>query len=70
MNNLHRAAKMSRVVRKLPLVGAVAAVSTIGALAVSSTIKTVAGVKKDSTADVVIDLVSDIVVSTACLLVI
>lgn len=61
--------KMNRVVKRLPVVGAVAAVATLGTMVVSTGIKTVAGAEKGSTAEAVIDFAADVVVSTACLLV-
>ena len=71
MNNiLVKGVKVGKVVRKIPMIAGVAAVATVGTMAVGGAIKYVAKVEKDSTADKAIDFVSDVIVGTACLMVI
>lgn len=64
-----KAIKLGNVAKKLPMVAGVAAVATLATMAVGGTIKTVAHVKEGSTADKVIDFVSDVATTTACLLI-
>ena len=61
------ALKFGKLARKLPLLAGVAAVATIGTMAVSTAVKVVANVEEGSTADKAIDFVSDVVVNTACI---
>lgn len=55
-------------VKRIPIIAGVAAVATIGVGAVAAGVKLVGGVEKDSTADKVIDFVSDVAVTTACII--
>ena len=59
--------KVIKLGRKLPLIAGVAAVATVGTMAVGGAVKFVAGVEKGSKADKAIDFVSDVVINTACI---
>lgn len=61
--------KLARIARRIPVLAGVAAVATVTTMAVTTTVKVVAKIEKDSTADKVIDFVGDVAISTACLLI-
>ena len=67
--DIRKGLKLGKIAKKLPMVAGVAAVATVGTMAVGGVIKAVGKVEEGSTADKVIDFVSDVAVNTACMMV-